>query len=470
MSDCLRIRLRPTGPWRIAPDSGERDRAGRIFHSDTLYSAVCTAMLRLGTLEEWLAVTALDPTTARVRFTSLFPYQGDTLFLPAPRGLWPPPPSSKLYAHAARFLPQSVAARLFEGKPVQEDRWVVDGASQCLLPSSSREAVSGPFRLTLRAGAAVDRLVQGNCEVHRTACLEFAPNAGLWFIVQFADVATRKEWGPRVTGALCLLADSGFGGRRSIGWGQCDFVHAEIGSLSDLVLGRREAPERRPKLVVPPEVAPEPVVDSKIEEASQAAPFLVEPLVIPPSAEPVDAPPPEELVEPVVEEDSGPLTTSPAAVFEPLLDASPDPEEPASYPTAEPDAEPQPLEVATDLDTETASAETAAAAAPAVETVAEAAPLPTAWWLLSLFTPSPTDAIDWQRGAYSLLERSGRIDSPQSSGEIKKSLRMVEEGSLLFAPDAPLGSATDVAPDGFPHPVYRSGYAVALRVPFRGAV
>ncbi len=39
----LLIRLRPTGPWRIGPDSGDRDRVERIYHSDTLYSAVSRA-------------------------------------------------------------------------------------------------------------------------------------------------------------------------------------------------------------------------------------------------------------------------------------------------------------------------------------------------------------------------------------------------------------------------------------------
>ena len=56
------VRLRPTGPWRIGPDSGDRDRVERIYHSDALYSAVCGAMARLGTLDEWLDATARNET------------------------------------------------------------------------------------------------------------------------------------------------------------------------------------------------------------------------------------------------------------------------------------------------------------------------------------------------------------------------------------------------------------------------
>ena len=51
------------------------------------------------------------------------------------------------------------------------------------------------------------------------------------------------------------------------------------------------------------------------------------------------------------------------------------------------------------------------------------------------------------------------------SAEAKRASRMVTEGSVLVAPSAPLGAAIDVAPAGFAHPVYRAGYAVAVRIP-----
>ena len=103
----LLIRLRPTGPWRIGPDSGDRDRVERIYHSDTLYSAVSSAMARLGMLEEWLDATARAPEPA-VRFSSCFPFHGDTLYVMPPRNLWPPPASSKVRWKGARFVPLSV--------------------------------------------------------------------------------------------------------------------------------------------------------------------------------------------------------------------------------------------------------------------------------------------------------------------------------------------------------------------------
>ena len=90
------------------------------------------------------------------------------------------------------------------------------------------------------------------------------------------------------------------------------------------------------------------------------------------------------------------------------------------------------------------------------------------FWLLSLYSPSSTDAIVWKEGDYRLTLRGGRIESPISSGAEKKLVRMVSEGSVLAADAEPVGTAVDVAPDGFAHPVYRSGFAMALRIPILG--
>jgi hypothetical protein len=50
------------------------------------------------------------------------------------------------------------------------------------------------------------------------------------------------------------------------------------------------------------------------------------------------------------------------------------------------------------------------------------------------------------------------------SGDLKKVVNMLAEGSVLLAPNAILGTVTDVAPDGFPHEVYRSGFALAIPI------
>jgi CRISPR type III-A-associated RAMP protein Csm4 len=87
------------------------------------------------------------------------------------------------------------------------------------------------------------------------------------------------------------------------------------------------------------------------------------------------------------------------------------------------------------------------------------------WWMLSLFSPAAADNVEWSAGSYTLVERSGRSASRAIAGQLKKSSRLVREGSLVVAKGGLVGTVRDVAPDGAPHPVWRSGYAVAIELP-----
>ncbi len=330
MNPAFVVRFRPAGPWRIGPDSGARNSVDRIYHSDSLFSAVTHAMGRLGRMEEWLAATARNSQGPAVRFSSCFPFLGDTLFVVPPRNLWPPLPSPKVRWKSARFVPLPVVATLVSERPLDDNNWYVDGPSECLIAGHGAER-GGPFRTALRSYAAVDRPGGSTAVVHEAACLEFSEGGGLWAAVEFADAEAASMWNEPVRAALRLLADSGLGGERSIGWGR-----------------------------------------------------------------------------------------------------SSDPEFSEGFPDCP---------------------------APGQEEIG--------YWLLSLFSPASEDAVDWQRGSYSMVTRGGRVDSPVRSGEPKKLLRMVEEGSVLVTEAPPKGAACDVAPDGFPHPVFRSGFAVAIPVPLR---
>lgn len=204
------LKLRPTGPWRAGHRTGDRERVDSVYHSDALYSAVTQAMSSLGWLDPWLDATARSTEPSAVRFSSLFPFVGETRLIAPPRTSWPPSGAGKLYVKAASLVPIEVARQGI----VQESRWSVDGASECLLPAG----MTAPFEVSMRSAAAVDRMT-GNTEPHRTACLEFGPNAGWWGLIEFSEPAN-AEWEPRVRSALRLLADSGFGGERSRGWGR----------------------------------------------------------------------------------------------------------------------------------------------------------------------------------------------------------------------------------------------------------
>jgi CRISPR type III-A-associated RAMP protein Csm4 len=325
---CFSVRFRPVGPWRFGPDSGARDRVDLIYHSDALFSAVCAAMWQLGLGEDWLEATAAAAGPPAVRFSSFFPFIGETLLVVPPRSLWPPPESAKVRYKGAHFVPLPVIETLLAEKPIDEERWAVDGESECLVISNQGR---GPFKVALRSSAGVDRVSQAAVEVHSTACLEFTRAGGLWTIVQFADDDAVMRWQAPVRSALLLLADSGFGGERSRGW------------------GRSETPEWQP--------------------------------------------------------------------FRP-------PQAP---------------------DTEQAQ------------------------WLLSLYTPAGNDAVDWKRGNYATVVRRGRIESGARWGEEKRPSTMIAEGSVLLASGELRGAATNVAPEGFPHPVYRAGFAVTIAIPWKVA-
>jgi len=206
------VRLRPTGPWRIGGST--RDQVETLYRSDALYSAVTSAMHLLGQRDQWLQAGPA------VRFSSCFPSLGNTGLVTPPRSLWPPAPSAKVRWKGARFVPLSAVRDLIAGKPLNEDAYTLDGPSHCLVPSGR----SGPFREISRKSAAVDRLT-GAAEPHCVTGIEFTPNSGLWCRVMFDNDESAERWTAPVQSAFRLLADSGFGGRRSQGWGRAEQPH-----------------------------------------------------------------------------------------------------------------------------------------------------------------------------------------------------------------------------------------------------
>jgi CRISPR type III-A-associated RAMP protein Csm4 len=260
MNPALIVKLSPTGPWRIGPDTGARNRVDAIYHSDSLYSAVASALARMGMLEEWLDATARAAAPS-VCFGSCFPFVEEVRFVSPPRTVWPPRSPALTSAHvrwkSARFIPLSMVQTILTGKAPDENRWSVDGASGCLMPGKRQ----GPFRTSLRWNAAVDRLT-GATERHSVGCIEFRPGCGLWTLVSFAGDAARDRWQGPVKAAFRWLADSGFGGERSRGWGRAEAPEFVEGRLPELILAQgpdvfpvpvQEPPQEAPPVHEPPE-------------------------------------------------------------------------------------------------------------------------------------------------------------------------------------------------------------------------
>jgi len=477
MNPGLVVKLRPSGPWRIGPGSGARNRVDVIYHSDSLYSAVTAAMSRLGWLEEWLDATARAGSPA-VSFSSCFPYLGETVFVIPPRTVWPPASHStraeQVRWKGARFVPLTVVQSIFAGERLKENDWSVDGPSDCLVPAG----LPGPFRTAVRSSAGIDRLT-GAAERHSMACLEFRSDSGLWTVVSFADEAARDAWSPKVKAAFRLLADSGFGGERSRGWGRSEAPEFIEGMLPDLILPppveKAAAPEPEPAqatVKAPPPIEPLVVEPDTVPSADETPAVEVEKTAAP-EPEPALAPEPDVVVPsveetPVVEAiaEAAPegITAAPESVES--VQPAPENEVPVAEATPEvaPEQEakvvesaPEPVERAP----EPIEPEPLSEPEPSSPAAATSHP----HWLLSLFTPAAADSVDWRRGNYTVLPRGGRIESPAGSGELKKQIQMVAEGSVLYAEAPPRGSAADVAPDGFAHPVFRCGFALAIPLP-----
>ncbi len=597
MNPALFVKLRPSTPWRIAPADGARDRVDSVYHSDTLFSAVTLAMQSLGMLETWLEATARAAEPA-VRFSSCYPFHQDTLLVAPPRSVWPPPPSTRVRWKAARFVPLKVVETLLDGHArLREDDWVVDGVSECLLPAPRGGRLVGPFRRNLRRQVAVDRLTGTAGTPVTTACLEFSPECGLWFVAVFANEAAREEWRKPLETCLRVLADSGFGAERSLGWGRAATPEFQEATFPGLLLSKplvqapavppvhaapmaaavtaapaveaeqAEAPtpvapveatvtEAAPSEQAPAEQA-QPVEEVQAESAAPVAPLTatittavpVEQFVAPvnPDADtPAEVPDPAEAPDTIAPQEATVSDAAPAEPAQPMEEAQaestapvvplaalgaevpeaaaqavveaatePAPEvaadasievssEPAHVPPAdagsgvgavagEVPAEQAPEEVfagnrsadgfqpvdATSAETAVLKSEPSDDPVPeglqeatqAAEPAAEAVPVPPvaemAYWLLSVFCPGSHDVVDWTRGAYALLDRAGRVDSAAAKGDAKKSLQMVSEGSVVFAGPVLDGGVVDVAPDGFAHPVYRSGVALAIPIPWK---
>ena len=440
MNPGLLIKLRPAGPWRIGPDSGARNQVDAIYHSDTLYAAVTSAMLRLGRLQDWLGATAANGTPT-LCFSSCFPFLAEIAFVVPPRTIWPPSSPALLSARvrwkSARFVPLGIVHGLLAGQPLDEDLWAVDGPSGCLVPAGR----SGPFRLGLRFNAAVDRLT-GTAERHSVACLEFRSGAGLWTVGRFADQEARDRWLDPLKTAFRLLADSGFGGERSLGWGRSEMPEFIEGTFPEMILAPQAASVPSPAVGLALRAAA--VDEVQAPEVAQAFP--------PANIEEGQAPELGPALAPAEGEQPTAQESSPTDEALPSADAAElrgDPDVGRALPPANVEQS-QALPPIPD---------------PIVPEPVPGSGPPAPHWLLSLFTPASTDAIDWTRGNYTVLIRSGRVEAPTRSGDLKRYLQMVAEGSVLYAASDPRGSAPDVAPEGFAHPVFRAGFAVSILLP-----
>ena len=141
-----------------------------IYHSDSLYSAVTGAMRAAGPSGRVARRHGAQSARRRGALQLLLPVSGrDRLRHPAAQRLAAfAAVLAKVRWKGARFVPLGLVDALLSGQALDEDHWIVDGASECLVPAGR----PGPFRIGDALGsAAVDRLtgdVRAACDgVHR---------------------------------------------------------------------------------------------------------------------------------------------------------------------------------------------------------------------------------------------------------------------------------------------------------------
>ena len=158
MNPGLVVKLRPAGPWRIGPDSGARNKVDAIYHSDSLYAAVTSAMARLGSLDDWLDATARSATPDGLFQLVLSVSGRDRLRASAADGVaaeFAASMGGRVRWKSARFVPLGIVQAVLAGQRLDDNQWTVDGASECLVPAGRR----GPFRTVYveRGGRSDDR-------------------------------------------------------------------------------------------------------------------------------------------------------------------------------------------------------------------------------------------------------------------------------------------------------------------------
>ena len=143
----LIVKLRPAGPWRSGPDSGARNRVDPIYHSDSLFAAVTAGMSKLDMRDAWLDAAARNPEGPAVRFSSCFPFLGETAFIVPPRSIWPPAAgvsAVKTRWKSARFIPLHLVAAVVGGSRCMKisGRWMARANACCRRDSRDHSAIT----------------------------------------------------------------------------------------------------------------------------------------------------------------------------------------------------------------------------------------------------------------------------------------------------------------------------------------
>jgi len=223
-------RLHLTSPLHVGERGVGMAGTATSVPSDTLFSALCNALLELegiGWLQDWLDAFLTRP--APFLITSTFPWAGDVLFYPRPmvridRGAGAEQDSSedgkwlkKVTRVSAGGFGRILAGDDLSGEMDEKvnrlagDLWIT-AEERGALPSRLDQVWHGPAPV---ARVALDRTANSS-SLYQVGEVRYLDGCGLWFGVRWREPA----WKELLEKALSHLGESGIGGERSSGRGQ----------------------------------------------------------------------------------------------------------------------------------------------------------------------------------------------------------------------------------------------------------
>ncbi len=242
-------RLIPNSPFHIGDKGVGLEETETIIHSDTIFSAICIALLQAGEnldallseFPQWKDNSLIDNRQPPFLISSAFPFMEKVLFFPKPF-LRIEKFNQKIYLNLGKTLKKIsfVSAELFlnilanedvsdelyefgdnEDSPeLREDNLLQSG--QVWITENERQALNarGKFsrnvwQKSIDPRVPVDRISNAS-DIYSSGRVWFTKNSGLFILVEFLDPTYRKT----LEKALRILGDSGIGGERSVGNGQ----------------------------------------------------------------------------------------------------------------------------------------------------------------------------------------------------------------------------------------------------------
>jgi CRISPR type III-A-associated RAMP protein Csm4 len=210
-------KLHFTTPLHIGNERADNTIGTAILHSDTMYAAIFNAWATLGKVA-WIP-TETNPIDFGFTMSSFFPYQQSIYFLPRP--LYSP--SSEYTALTDTSIKKSIKKAAWIDTTIFENI-LNDTEPKFYNPEnfkgdfwSASTILNAPITSQIMPRSKVR---EGNDTViYYIERFYFAPDAGLYTMVQFTDDAAKHKF----EAALRFLGDEGVGTDRNVGHGKFTF-------------------------------------------------------------------------------------------------------------------------------------------------------------------------------------------------------------------------------------------------------